>query len=105
VGIDLVLRELASADLASLLSLYAHLHARDDAPPEPARHLVWESIMANCDLVYVGGFVGTSLVSACNAAIIPNLTHGARPYALIENVVSTLPFDGWGSVHGSLVAC
>lgn len=83
-----VVRELAAGELDALLRLYTHLHAQD--APLPAREVVeatWQRLLRDSAHLYMGGFVGEMLVAACNAALIPNLTRGARPYALIENVV------------------
>lgn len=87
--LDLNIRDLRRSDLDALLSLYAHLHVRDDAPPDRAElRALWDRIVADDALIYLGAFDGGRLVSACNAAVIPNLTRGARPYALVENVVT-----------------
>jgi GNAT superfamily N-acetyltransferase len=83
------IRELLRDDLDALLALYAQLDPEDD--PLPARaelERIWDRIRADVDRIYLGGFVAGRLVAACNAAIIPNLTRGARPYAIIENVIT-----------------
>jgi GNAT superfamily N-acetyltransferase len=49
---------------------------------------LWQSICANPLLYYFGADVDGRLVSTCTLAIIPNLTRSARPYGLIENVVT-----------------
>ena len=49
----------------------------------------WRAIAADPAQIYLGAFSGDELVAACNAAIIPNLTRGCRPYAVIENVVTS----------------
>lgn len=85
----LEIRELERSDLDALLALYAQLDPEDD--PLPARDeldRIWDRIRADADLIYLGGFVAGRLVAACNAAIIPNLTRAARPYAMIENVIT-----------------
>ncbi|TDS83652.1 GNAT family N-acetyltransferase [Comamonas sp. JUb58] len=84
----LAIRPLVDADLAALLVLYTHLHpADDDRPPQPEVQAIWQGLMADPGHVYLGGFVGAQLVSSCVLLVIPNLTRGCRPYALIENVV------------------
>ena len=82
-----VIRDLRRNDLDSLLSLYRQLHPQDDALPEGVAE-IWEEIVRDPAQIYLGAFVGELLVAACNAAVVPNLTRGARPYAVIENVVT-----------------
>lgn len=86
---DLVVRRLQRSDLKALLALYAHLHADDDPSPDDQRlEAVWDSIVKDDNHIYLGGFLGNELVGACTAAVIANLTRGARPYAVVENVVT-----------------
>lgn len=76
------------ADLAKLLPLYVDLNP-DDQPLEDAaakdrlarlRHFPGSG-------VYVG-WIGDEAVATCTLVVIPNLTRGGAPYALIENVVT-----------------
>jgi GNAT superfamily N-acetyltransferase len=93
----LEIRELGPGDLDALLNVYGHLHERDD--PLPAREVVraeWERTCADPAQVYLGGFREGELVSACNAAIVPNFTRGLRPWAAIENVVTRADLRGHG---------
>jgi GNAT superfamily N-acetyltransferase len=85
---EVVIRDLGPNDLDALLSLYRHLHEQDDPLPGRSRlEQTWDDILRDPAQMYLGGFVESSLIAACNACIIPNLTRGARPYAVVENVV------------------
>lgn len=82
-------RELLRDDLAELLTLYDHLHADDSPAPSNAElRALWEQIVADPHQFYFGAFVDGSLASAANVSIIRNLTRSARPFAVIENVVT-----------------
>lgn len=88
----LLIRSLAAEDLDALLALYEDLHSGDEPAPRATLEDIWQSILCDPGRIYVGGFIGGSarseLVSTCNAVIVPNLTRGARPYAIIEQVVT-----------------
>jgi GNAT superfamily N-acetyltransferase len=71
------------------LALYRHLHDLD-APLPDAEIVkrVWEAILQDPKLRCLVGAVDDRLIASCTLVIVPNLTRGARPYGLIENVVT-----------------
>jgi ribosomal protein S18 acetylase RimI-like enzyme len=96
-GLEADIRELEPGDLDALLEAYGHLHPEDDPlPPRDELELLWERICADPALIYIGAFDGPTLVATCTAAIVPNLTRGARPYAVVENVVTHPAFQRRG---------
>jgi len=86
---DANIRDVREDEMHQLLELYRHLNA-DDLPLPPADHLLelWKSICRNDWLACLAAEVDGRLVSSCTLAIVPNLTRGARPYAVVENVVT-----------------
>lgn len=82
-------RAIRPDELADLLALYRHLHPSDPALPLSADvDALWRAICADPKLHYFGIETDGALVSTCTLTIIPNLTRSARPYGLIENVVT-----------------
>jgi GNAT superfamily N-acetyltransferase len=86
---EFYVRPIGKDELGKLLDLYTHLHD-NDAPLSMDRRLedLWDEILTNPLLHYLVGEIDGELISSCTLAIIPNLTRGARPYGLIENVVT-----------------
>lgn len=85
---DLDIRPARSQDLANLIGLYRHL-GHDDAALEPAvasQRLA--TILDRTGMTVFIGFVQDLPAATATLVIIPNLTRGGRPYALIENVVT-----------------
>ena len=83
-----MVREARREDLPALLKLYLSLH--ETSVPEDSVHLrqVWEAILRDENRHLVVYEKDGELVSSCDCVIIPNLTRGGKPYALIENVVT-----------------
>ena len=87
--IPMIIREASHSDLSNLLGLYNDLHSEDDElPDETVLNRVWTEMLDAPRHHVIVGEVDGELVSSCILQTIPNLTRGARPYGLIENVVT-----------------
>ncbi|MCX7708536.1 MAG: GNAT family N-acetyltransferase [Clostridia bacterium] len=76
-------------ELRQLLELYKHFEHNDPELREgPELEKLWDEIYFNPDWHYIVYEVDGKLVSSCNISIIRNLTRNARPYGLVENVVT-----------------
>ncbi|WP_426122353.1 GNAT family N-acetyltransferase [Pararhizobium sp. PWRC1-1] len=85
---DFRIRPAAQGDLPALLLLYRHLNADDpDIAPDIAADRFAE-ITAHPGMTVLIGLSGEVLTASVTLVVVPNLTRGGTPYALIENVVT-----------------
>ncbi len=85
-----MIREITANDLDALLLLYMQLHD-NPFPEKDARVLgIWNRILNDPDHHIIVAEENGKLVSSCVCVIIPNLTRGQRPYAIIENVITDI---------------
>lgn len=90
------IREARQADLPALLQLYTHLH--NTPPPAQSAQLsqLWRQILDDPNHHVLLGLEGDEPISSCVLLVVPNLTHGQRPYAIVENVVTHSAHRGKG---------
>ena len=89
-------------DRDGLLSLYTQLHDNPIPQAGPALDAVWEEILADRHQEILILREGGQIVSSCVLVIVPNLTHGQRPYAVVENVVTARDFRKRGCASAVL---
>lgn len=98
-----VIRETKQGDLPKLLELYKHLHPEDaPLPPRPDLESIWEEMCRNTLIHCIVSELDSKLISSCILVVIPNLTRGARPYALVENVVAHSDYRRQGHAEAVL---
>src|SRR4029453_13235779 len=86
---SVTIRPIRAEELPVLLSLYRHLHPGDpELSISSDIERLWQRILADPQLRYLVAEVSGRVVSTCTLTVIPNLTRGARPYGVIENVVT-----------------
>jgi GNAT superfamily N-acetyltransferase len=92
------IRKAGEKDLPALLELYRDLHDEDLPLPSPAAvNKVWEDMLGNpCIHCLLAERIDGLFISSCVLVIVPNLSRGARPYGLIENVVTRTDFRRQG---------
>ncbi len=90
-----MIREINSGDYEQLMALYLHLH-ETEIPPFDAAQNVWEHILSDKNYHIIVAEEDGMIVSTCTCVIIPNLTHGPRQYAWVENVVTHPDYRGRG---------
>lgn len=91
-----LIRRAVESDLAAVLSLYTHLHDADEETDGRALERAWQGILADPRTRLFILEHGGVPVSTCVLHILQNLTRGARPYGLIENVVTHREFRNRG---------
>lgn len=97
-----MIRKAKQNELDQLLELYLHLH--ETSIPEKDEQLLatWAQMMNDPNHHIIVMEQEGRLVSSCVCVIIPNLTRGGRPYALIENVVTDAAYRGRGYASACL---
>lgn len=82
------IRSAGREDIPQLLKLYRHLDPDDkETTVEDAlKNLEMLKLYPGSDILV--GCLGETIVTTCTLVVIPNLTRGGAPYALIENVVT-----------------
>lgn len=83
-----MIREAMAKDFDGLMQLYTQLHDNPIPPQTEATTALWQNILADKDHHIIVAELDGKIVSSCVCVVIPNLTHGQQPYALIENVVT-----------------
>ena len=92
----MVIRECKDEDLAGLLSLYAELRPNDPVlAPSVAREAL-RRLLAEPEVRLLVAEVEGQLAATCQLGVIPTLTNGGRPFAIIEHVVTASAFRRQG---------
>ena len=79
------IRDLQEEELPQLLALYRHLHPDGWLEEGEAARDIWKTIQALPGYHILVAVEGGEVLSSCTLLIVPNLTHGGRPYGVVEN--------------------
>lgn len=85
-------REAQRSDLKEILNLYEQLNPGEAPLSLKDADRIWDEVEQNRYIRYFVAEERGELASTCNICIVPNLTRGGRPYAIIENVVTSSVF-------------
>ena len=94
-----MITEINDSELSSLLELYTELGDNPIPKIDDSIKAKWKSMVNDKNYHIVVAKENNKIVSTCTVIIIPNLTHNQRPYAFIENVVTSKEFrkKGYGT--------
>ncbi|QCM10684.1 GNAT family N-acetyltransferase [Agrobacterium tumefaciens] len=92
----ITLREADSADLPGLLELYQALNPSDPQLTAQEARAAFTAMLGQPGLTVFLATEGGEPVATATLLVVPNLTRAARPYALIENVVTLESHRGRG---------
>lgn len=83
-----MVREVTESDLTGLFELYTQLHGNPIPENTAELSALCRKILDDENHHIIVAEEDGKIISSCVCVIVPNLTHGQRPYALIENMVT-----------------
>ena len=91
-----MIRQATSEDFDAVMRLYRQLHDDDPVVEDSAGRKVFDEILSSSTLHIMVVEHEGSVAATAYLNLIPNLTRGASPYAVIENVVVDENLRGTG---------
>ena len=85
---QLQIRKAVESDLAGILALYRELRPHDPVLAPTVAREAFTSLLSQSNVHLMVCEVGNMLVATCMLAVIPNIASGARPFGVIEHVVT-----------------
>lgn len=92
----MIIREVGINDLDSIQELYLHLHETEKLLDSSELRSLWKKIIDDKNYHILVVEIDEKIISSVTLIVIPNLTRGAKPYALIENVVTHTDYRSKG---------
>jgi GNAT superfamily N-acetyltransferase len=86
------IRAAQAGDLPGLLALYGELNPDDQTLDAEVAADRFAAILAQPGMTVFIGFADEIAAASVTSVVVPNLTRGGAPYALIENVVTSASF-------------
>ena len=97
-----MIREITPYDYQQLMELYTHLHEKSVPAFEGRAAEYWNTINSDPNYHIIVAEEQGKIAASCSCIIIPNMTHGARPYAFVENVVTHADYRNCGLASACL---
>ncbi len=91
-----MIREVHEDEYEQLMSLYCQLHEKSIPKYKDDTKALWQTLVNNSDYHFIVAEEDGKIVSTCTCIIVPNMTHGPRSYAFVENVVTDSEYRGRG---------
>lgn len=82
------IRDAEEGDLTGVLALYRELRPADPVLSRAVAREVFTTLLGRSDLYLMVCEIEDRLVATCMLVVVPNLANGARPFGLIEHVVT-----------------
>ena len=84
------------ADMFTKRTIRHQLHETSVPEYKGKTKELWQRLVSNPDYHLIAAEEDGKIVSTCTCIIVPNMTHGPRPYAFVENVVTDSGYRGRG---------
>lgn len=91
-----MIREVYEDEYEQMMSLYCQLHETSVPEYSGKTKELWLSLVNDPDYHFIVAVEDGKIVSTCTCIIVPNMTHGPRSYAFVENVVTDSEYRGRG---------
>lgn len=91
-----MIRKAEKSDLPGMLRLYSALYNKPEEAMTETLKRAWDAVLSDPRQAVLVAEENGTLVSTCVCVIVPNLSRGGSPYALIENVVTLPEYRGKG---------